>query len=81
MTLEQINAINLEVEKVYNIINNTASNCGLELNDLAFPEHDGVEDDVAIGDMMTLWVNLNGLRHACKIMAEKITYAIGDYEE
>ena len=64
MTLEQINAINLEVEKVYNIINNTASNCGLELNDLAFPEHDGVEDDVAIGDMMTLRVNLNGLRLA-----------------
>lgn len=81
MTLDKINSINTDVCNIYNSLNDAASNCGLELADLAYPNHDGVQDANTVGDMMMLRMNLNNLREICRIMSAKITNAIGDHED
>lgn len=81
MTLKDINAINTNISNIYNSLNDVASNCGLELLDLAYPNHDGIQDANAVGDMMMLRLNLNALREICRIMSEKLTDAIDDHED
>ncbi|MDE5987051.1 MAG: hypothetical protein K2H16_07235 [Prevotella sp.] len=78
MTLDKINAINIDVCNIYNSLNDTASNCALELADLAYPDHDGAPNANVVGDMMILRTNLNNLLEICRIMADKLTDVIGD---
>ena len=41
MKKENLNIVNNEVEKVYELINELISNHSLDMLDLAYPKHDG----------------------------------------
>lgn len=69
------------VNSAYNEINDMISFKGIEMIDLAYPKHDGVQDADAVSDLMLLRQDANGLMHACEMLVKKITDAIGDEEE
>lgn len=81
MKKENLNIVNNEVEKVYELINELISNHSLDMLDLAYPKHDGEQDADAVVDMMLLRQSANGLSKACNILVEKLTDAIGDEDE
>lgn len=81
MKKENLNTANNEVEKVYELINELASNHGLEMIDLAYPNHDGVQDADVVSSMMLLRQSANSLSKACNILIKKLTDAIGDENE
>lgn len=71
MKKENLNTVNSEVEKVYEFINNFVSNHGLDMIDLAYPNHDGVQDADVVSDMMLLRQSANSLSKACNILVKK----------
>ena len=81
MKKENLNTANNEVEKVYELINELASNHGLEMIDLAYPKHDGEQDAEVISEMMLLRQSVNSLSTACNLLVNKLTDVIGDEEE
>lgn len=81
MKKENLNTANNEVEKVYELINDLVSNHGLEMVDLAYPNHDGVQDADVVSDMMLLRQSANSLSKACNILVKKFTDVIGDENE
>lgn len=78
MKKENLNTANNELEKVYELINNLVSNHGLEMVDLAYPNHDGVQDADVASDMMLLRQSANSLSKVCNILVKKLTDVIGD---
>lgn len=78
MKKENLNTAKNEVEKVYELINDLISNHSLELIDLAYPNHDGVQDADVVSDMMLLRQSANSLSKACNILVKKLTDLIGD---
>lgn len=72
MKKENLNTAKNEVEKVYELINDLISNHNLELIDLAYPNHDGVQDADVVSDMMLLRQSANGLSKACDILVKNL---------
>lgn len=77
--LTDMNIQNIEqnVCKVYEMLNKLGSN-GLELLDLAFPNHDGVQDEKAAGELMYLRQSVNSLKNACELAINELNDAIQD---
>lgn len=78
MKKENLNTVNNEVEKAYEFINDFVSNHGLDMIDLAYPNHDGIQDADVVSDMMLLRQSANSLSKACNILVKKLTDVIGD---
>lgn len=78
MKISELTKLNEEAQNTYQAINHMMSQKGLELLDLAYPNHDGEQDAEAVAKMMTLRQTLSSLATACKILQEKLTDAIND---
>ena len=78
MKTAEIKKLNEQAENTYQAINHMMSQKGLELLDLAYPNHDGEQDAEAVAKMMALRQTLSSLAAACKILQEKLTDAIND---
>lgn len=78
MKTTEIKKLNEQAENTYQAINHMMSQKSLELLDLAYPNHDGEQDDKAVAEMMMLRQTLSSLATACKILQEKLTDAIND---
>lgn len=81
MKKENLNTVNNELEKAYEFINDLVSNHGLEMIDLAYPNHDGIQDADVVSDMMLLRQSANSLSKACNILVNKLTYVIEEEDE
>lgn len=81
MKKENLNTLYNEVEKAYGFINDFLGNHGLDMIDLAYPNHDGVQDADVAADMMLLRQSTNSLSKACNILIKKLTDVIGDENE
>ena len=66
MDIQNIQSIAQNVEKTYGMLNELGSN-GLEVLNLAYPNHDGVQDDKVVGELMYLRQCVNSLKNACKL--------------
>lgn len=77
MNIQDIQNIEQNVNKAYEMLNELDSN-GLELIDLAFPNHDGVQDVKATGELMYLRQSVNSLKKVCELAVEKLNAAIQD---
>lgn len=69
------------LNKAYAEANYLASFKGIEMIDLSYPKHGGIQDADAVSDLMLLRQDANGLMNACKALVKTITDAIGDEEE
>lgn len=70
-------------EGAYQIVNDRMSEGICELIDMAYPNHDGVEDPDVIANMMLLRDTLQSLSKACEIWTMQLTEAIqlnGEYQ-
>lgn len=81
MTTENLITVKNKVDNVYELINDLVSNHSIDMVDLAYPKHDGKQDDVVISEMMSLRQCANGLSKACDILVNKLTDVIGDENE
>lgn len=77
MSIQDIQDIEQNVSKTYEMLNKLGSN-GLELLDLAFPHHDGVQDEKSAGEMMYLRQSVNSLKKACEMVIKKLNESIQD---
>ena len=77
MNIQNIQSISQNVDKTYGMLNELGSN-GLELLDLAFPNHDGVQDEKAAGELMYLRQSVNSLKNACELAINELNDAIQD---
>lgn len=78
MKKENINEVLNQVEKVYQSINDLISLHDLDMIDLAYPNHDGIQDTDVTSDMMLLRQSANSLSRACNALVEQLTRIIGD---
>ena len=60
----------------YQIVNDRMSEGICELIDMAYPNHDGVQDPDVIADMMILRDTLQSLSKACEIWTKQLTEVI-----
>ena len=81
MTTENLIEVKNNAEKAYASINDMISNYGIEMIDLAYPEHDGEQDADVISEMMLLRQSVNSLSMACNLLVNKLTDVIGDEED
>ena len=63
-------------EGTYQIVNDRMSEGIYNLIEIAFPDHDGVEDPEVIADMMLLRDTLQSLSMACEIWTKQLTEVI-----
>ena len=63
-------------EGAYQIVNDRMSEGVCALIDMAYPNHDGVQDPDVISDMMLLRDTLQSLSKACEIWTEQLTEVI-----
>lgn len=63
-------------EGAYQIVNDRMSEGICELIDMAYPNHDGVQNPDVISDMMLLRDTLQSLSKACEIWAKQLTEVI-----
>lgn len=63
-------------EGAYQIVNDRMSEGICELIDMAYPNHDGVQDPNVISDMMLLRDTLQSLSKACEIWSKQLTEVI-----
>lgn len=78
MNIQEIQEIEQNVSKVYGMLNELVSNHQVELIDLAFPNHDGVQDDKTVGELMYLRQSVNSLKRACEMAIGTLNDAIQD---
>lgn len=81
MTTENLIEVKNNAEKAYAAINDMISNYGIEMIDLAYPEHDGEQDADVMSEMMLLRQSVNSLSMACNLLVNKLTDVIGDEED
>lgn len=67
-----------KAEKAYELINELISSGLVDMIDLAYPNHDGVQDAEVAAEMMLLRQSVNSLSIACDNLANKITDVLGD---
>ena len=77
MKIENVITAKNQVEKVYELINNMASFYDLDMINLAYPNHDGVQDAEAASELMALRQSANSLATACNILVDKLTFVVG----
>ena len=63
-------------EGTYQIVNDRMSESICNLIDIAYPNHDGVQDPEVIADMMLLRDTLQSLSMACEIWTKQLTEVI-----
>ena len=63
-------------EGAYQIVNDRMSEGICNLIDIAYPNHDGVQDPEVISDMMLLRDTLQSLSKACEIWTKQLTEVI-----
>ena len=63
-------------EGAYQIVNDRMSEGICELIDMAYPNHEGVQDRDVIADMMMLRDTLQSLSKACDIWTKQLTEVI-----
>lgn len=63
-------------EGTYQIVNDRMSESICNLIDIAYPNHDGVQDPEVIADMMLLRDTLQSLSKACEIWTKQLTEVI-----
>lgn len=63
-------------EGAYQIVNDRMSEGICNLIDIAYPNHDGVQDPEVIADMMLLRDTLQSLSKACEIWTKQLTEVI-----
>lgn len=63
-------------EGAYQIVNDRMSEGICNLIDIAYPNHDGVQDPEVIADMMLLRDTLQSLSMACDIRTKQLTEVI-----
>ena len=78
MNTENLITARGKAEKAYELINDLISNHSLDMLDLAYPNHDGVQDAEVVSEMMLLRQSANSLATACNYLVGKLTDAIGD---
>lgn len=78
MKQDNIIVVKNQVEKAYQAINDLVSLYGLEMIDLAYPNHDGIQNADIIADMMLLRQSADNLSSACNVLVDKLTDIIGD---
>lgn len=81
MTTEKLIEVKNKAENAYEAINDLISNYGIEMIDLAYPEHNGEQDADVIAEMMLLRQSVNSLSTACNLLVNKLTDVIGDEED
>lgn len=81
MKKEKLIEVKNKAEKAYEAINDLISNHGIEMIDLAYPEHNGEQDADVISEMMLLRQSVNSLSTACNLLVNKLTDVIGDEED
>ena len=67
---------NKVAEGAYQIVNDGMSEGICELIDMAYPNHDGVQDPAVIANMMMLRDTLQSLSKACDIWTKQLTEVI-----
>lgn len=77
MNIQDIRNIETNVSNAYRLLNDLNGR-GMELLDLSFPNHDGVQDEKATGELMYLRQSVNSLKNACELMIKKLNDAIQD---
>ena len=80
MTKDDLITVKEKAENAYALINELISNHSIDMIDLAYPEHDGVQDDEVISEMLLLRQSANNLSIACSYLVDKLTDVIGDYD-
>lgn len=76
MKQEEISELRKNIDNTYGEINDMISFKGIELIDLAYPNHDGNQDADAAAEMMLLRQSANSLKNACEILIKKLTDVI-----
>lgn len=76
MKIQKIQNLEQNVSKTYEMLSELVSNHSIELIDLAFPSHDGVQDEKAVGELMYLRQSVYSLQNACKLAIEKLSDAV-----
>lgn len=71
MNIQNIQSMSQNVDKTYGMLNELDSN-GLELMDLAIPNHDGVQDQKVVGELLYLRQCVNSLKRADDVIDEFI---------
>mgnify|MGYP004462043325 CR=1 FL=1 len=77
MNIQNIQSISQNVDKTYGMLNELGSN-GLELMDLAFPNHDGIQDQKVVGELLYLRQCVNSLKNACELAMKELDETIQD---
>ena len=72
MTINEIQDLSEQVNKSYAQVNDWMSKGDLQILDLVYPEHDGVEDANAVAEMIDLYFALRRMRKACEISIKKL---------
>ena len=75
---ENLITVKDKAEKAYELINDLISNHSLDMFDLAYPNHDGVQNAEVAAEMMSLRHSVNSLSVACNYLVNKLTDVIGD---
>lgn len=78
MKTTELTKLNKQAENIYQVINHMMSQKSMEILDLAYPDHNGIQDDAAVAEMIMLRQTLSSLATACKILQKKLTDAIND---
>lgn len=76
--MEKIEEIRKDVEWVYSTVNNFVSAGVLPILDIAYPNHDGIQDVDNVSELMLLRDRLNSLAKACIVGIEHLNEAIND---
>ena len=77
MNIQNIQSMSQNVDKTFVMLNELGSNC-VELMDLAIPNHDGVQDQKVVGELLYLRQCVNSLKRACELAIKKLNDAIQD---
>lgn len=76
ITIEELGELEKKVTATYSAVNTFMSGCHIPLADLAYPQHDGVLDANAVGNIMYLLASVNSLSKACDIFSDELTKII-----
>lgn len=72
MTKEDLLEVREQIDKTFSLIDDIVSNHEIDMIDLAYPSHEGGQDDV-VSEMMSLLHSTNNLSVACNVLAFKLT--------
>lgn len=73
MTKEDLLEVREQIDKTFLLIDDIVSNHEIDMIDLAYPSHEGGQDDDVVSEMMSLLHSTNNLSVACNVLAFKLT--------